>query len=52
MQIVHQGHDGTFGSFKPTQMSNQLWEITRMCWALDPSQRPSIVEVEGNLSKM
>jgi hypothetical protein len=52
MQIVKQGHDGVFGKSKPAEMSDDLWQIIRMCWALDPSRRPSMSEVESALKKM
>jgi hypothetical protein len=52
MEIINQGHDGIFGKSQPARMSNELWEIIRMCWALDPSQRPSMSEVEGKLRRM
>jgi len=51
-QITDQGHDGIFGNFKPTKMSDGLWEIIRMSWAIDPFHRPSMVEVEGKLRRM
>jgi serine/threonine protein kinase len=50
VQIIHQGHDGIFGRSKPAKMSDSLWQIIRMCWAMDPSHRPSMVEIEGELS--
>jgi hypothetical protein len=52
VQIVNRGHDGIFGELKPDGMSDDLWEIVRMCWAVDPSQRPSMAEVEGMLARM
>jgi len=52
MQIINHGHDGVFGELKPAAMSNDLWEIVRMCWAMDPSQRPSMAEVDGMLARM
>jgi hypothetical protein len=52
VQIINHGHDGIFGEVKPELMSNDLWEIVRMSWAGDPSQRPSMVEVNGMLARM
>jgi hypothetical protein len=52
VQIVNNGHDGIFGELKPDVMSDDLWEVVRMCWAVDPSQRPSMVEVNGMLARM
>jgi hypothetical protein len=52
VQIVNRGHDGIFGELKPDAMSDDLWEIVRMCWAVDHSQRPSMAEVEGMLARM
>jgi hypothetical protein len=52
VQIVNHGHDGIFGELKPEAMSNDLWEIVRICWAVDPSQRPSMEEVYGMLERM
>jgi hypothetical protein len=52
VQIVNHGHDGTFGELKPEAMSNDLWEIVRICWAVDPSQRPLMEEVNGMLARM
>lgn len=52
VQIVNYGHDGIFGELKPEAMSNDLWEIVRICWAADPSQRPSMEEVYGMLARM
>jgi hypothetical protein len=52
VQIVDRGHDGIFGELKPDGMSDDLWEIVRMCWAVDLSQRPSMAEVEGMLARM
>jgi hypothetical protein len=52
VQIVNLGHDGIFGEQKPDAMSDDLWEIVRMCWAVDPSQRPSMAEVDGMLTRM
>ena len=52
MQIVDQGHDGIFGNSKPAQMSDSLWEIIRLCWAIHPIDRPPMVEVESKLRKM
>jgi hypothetical protein len=52
MEIVNHGHDGIFGELKPDAMSNGLWEVVRMCLAKDPSQRPSMAEVDGMLARM
>ena len=52
MQIVNHGHDGIFWELKPEAMSDDLWEIGRMCWAVDPSQRPSMAEVDRMLARM
>jgi hypothetical protein len=52
MQIADQGHGGIFGNSKPAEMSDELWEIIRVCWAMDPSQRPPMAEVEGQLGSM
>jgi hypothetical protein len=52
MQIVNRGHDGIFGELKSDGMSDDLWEIVRMCWAVDLSQRPSMAEVDGMLARM
>jgi hypothetical protein len=52
VQIINQGHDGVFGELKPDAMNDDLWEIVRMCWAVDPSQRPSMAEVNGMLARM
>jgi len=52
VQIINHGHDGIFGDSKPAMMSDDLWEIVRMCWAKDPSQRPSMLEVKGMLERM
>ncbi|KIM72630.1 hypothetical protein PILCRDRAFT_829641 [Piloderma croceum F 1598] len=52
LQIVNHGHDGLFGELKPEAMSNDLWEVVRMCWAVDSSQRPSTEEVDGVLAKI
>jgi hypothetical protein len=52
VQIINHGHDGIFGELKPDAMSNDLWEIVRMCWAVDPSRRPSMAEVDEMLARM
>jgi len=52
VKITNQGHDGIFGELKPEAMSDDLWEIVRMCWAMDPSQRPSMAEIDGMLARM
>ena len=52
MQIVNHGHDSIFGGLKPDLMSNDLFGVVRMCWAMDPSQRPSMEEVNGMLVRM
>jgi hypothetical protein len=52
LQIIERGHDGIFGQLKPEAMSNDLWEVVRMCWAVDPSRRPSMAEVNGMLVRM
>ena len=52
MQIVDQGHDGIFGRFKPAEMDDELWKIIRTCWAMDPSRRPTMVEVEARLGNI
>jgi hypothetical protein len=52
LQIVNYGHDGIFGELKPEAMSDDLWEIVRICWAVDPSQRPSMTEFDGMLARM
>jgi hypothetical protein len=52
VQIVNHGHDSIFGGLKPDLMSNGLWEVVRMCWAVDPARRPSMEEVDGMLVKM
>jgi hypothetical protein len=52
VQIVNRGHNGIFGELKPDAMSDDLWAIVRMCLAVDPSQRPSMAEVEGMLARM
>jgi hypothetical protein len=52
VQIINRGHDGIFGELKPDAMSDDLWEIVRMCWAVDPSQRPSMTEVDAMLARM
>lgn len=52
MQIINHGHDGLFGEIKPDVMSNDLWEVVRMCWVVDPSRRPSMEEVHGMLVGM
>jgi hypothetical protein len=52
VEIINRGHDGIFGELKPDAMSDDLWEIVRICWAVDPSQRPSMAEVEGMLARM
>jgi hypothetical protein len=52
VEIVNHGHDGIFGELKPEAMSNNLWEVVRMCWAVDPSRRPSMEEVDEMLVRM
>ena len=52
MQIMTQGHDEIFGRFKPAEMNDELWKIIRMCWVMDPSRRPSMIEVEARLRTM
>jgi hypothetical protein len=52
VEIINRGHDGIFWELKPDAMSDDLWEIVRICWAVDPSQRPSMAEVEGMLARM
>jgi hypothetical protein len=52
VQIINHGHDGIFGELKPELMSDDLWEMVRMSWAVDPSQRPSMAEVNGMLARM
>ena len=52
IQIVDQGHDEIFGRFKPAEMDDELWKIIRTCWAMDPSRRPSMVEVEARLGNI
>jgi hypothetical protein len=52
VQIINHGHDGIFGELKPDAMSDDLWEIVRMCWAVDPSQRPSMAEINRMLARM
>jgi hypothetical protein len=47
VQIISHGHDGIFGEWKPDAISNDLWDVVRMCWAVDPAQRPSMEEVMG-----
>ena len=52
MQIINHGHNGIFGELKPDAMSNELWEVVRMCLAKDPSQRPSMAEVDLMLARI
>ncbi|KIM81282.1 hypothetical protein PILCRDRAFT_8950 [Piloderma croceum F 1598] len=52
VQIINHDHDGIFGELKPESMSDDLWEVVRMCWAVDSSQRPSMAEVDGMLARM
>ncbi|KIM81275.1 hypothetical protein PILCRDRAFT_8942 [Piloderma croceum F 1598] len=52
VQIINHGHDGLFEEIKPDAMSNDLWEVVRMCCAVDPSLRPSMKEVNGMLVRM
>jgi hypothetical protein len=52
VQIINHGQDGIFGELKPDAMSNDLWEVVRRCWAVDPAQRPSMAEVDGMLARM
>jgi hypothetical protein len=52
MQVIGHGHDGIFGETKPKMMSDGLWEIVRMCWAMDRSQRPSMAVINGKLARM
>jgi hypothetical protein len=52
VQIVNHGHDGIFLELKPDAMGNELWKVVRMCLAKDPSQRPSMAEVDGMLARM
>ncbi|KIM81277.1 hypothetical protein PILCRDRAFT_821747 [Piloderma croceum F 1598] len=52
MQIIGHGHGGIFGEIKPEAMSDDLWEVVRMCWAMDPTRRPSMEEVDGMLAGM
>jgi hypothetical protein len=52
VQIINRGHDGIFGELKPELMSDDLWEVVRMCWAKNPFQRPSMAEVDGMLVRM
>jgi hypothetical protein len=50
MQIMGHGHDGIFGESKPAMMSDGILEVVRMCWAIEPFQRPSMAEVNGMLA--
>ncbi|KIM86951.1 hypothetical protein PILCRDRAFT_4198 [Piloderma croceum F 1598] len=50
VQIVNHGHDGIFRELKPDAMCNELWKVVRMCLAKDPSQRPSMAEVDKMLA--
>jgi hypothetical protein len=52
MQIISYGHDGIFGQSKPAMMSDGLWQVVRMCWAMNPTRRPSMAEVNGMLARM
>ena len=52
VEIINHGHDSIFGALKPDAMSDDLWEIVRMCWATDPAQRPSMAEVDSMLARM
>jgi hypothetical protein len=52
VQIINHGHDRIFGELKPELMSDDLWEVVRMCWAKNPFQRPSMAEVDGMLVRM
>ncbi|KIM85828.1 hypothetical protein PILCRDRAFT_817044 [Piloderma croceum F 1598] len=47
--IIDHGHGE--GS-KPEMMGDDLWEITRMCWAMDPARRPLMAEFNGMLARM
>ncbi|KIM81289.1 hypothetical protein PILCRDRAFT_507254 [Piloderma croceum F 1598] len=52
VQIVNHGHDSIFGALKPEAMIDDLWEVVRICWAMDPSRRPSMAEVDGMLARL
>jgi hypothetical protein len=52
VRIINHGHDCIFRELKPELMSDNLWEIVRMSWAVDPSQRPSMADVNGMLAGM
>jgi hypothetical protein len=52
MRIIDQGHRRIFMSSKPAGMSDELWELIQMCWAIEPSERPPMSEVEGKLGKI
>lgn len=49
-QLVERGHIGVFGAHKPSGMEEDIWMIVKDCWALDPSQRPSMAEVVERLN--
>jgi hypothetical protein len=52
IQIIDHGHDGIFGESKPEMMGDDLWEMVRMCWTMDCSQRPSMAMINGKLARM
>ncbi|KIM89607.1 hypothetical protein PILCRDRAFT_191500 [Piloderma croceum F 1598] len=52
MQIISNGHNGILGTDKPEMMSDGLWKIVSMCWAMDPFQRPSMAEINSMLEKV
>lgn len=49
LEIFERGHIGIFGACKPAGMGEGLWEIVKMCWAQDPSLRPSMADVVNKL---
>jgi hypothetical protein len=50
--IINHGHYGIFGQWKPDAMSDDVWKIVQMCWAMDPPRRPLMEEVNGMLVRM
>lgn len=46
--IVDQGCDQIFKR-KPIGMVDDLWEIVHICWARDPTMRPSMRQVDSKI---
>ena len=48
-RVIERGHGNLLSQSKPEALDGALWEVLGRCWALNPTSRPTMKEIESEL---